>query len=74
MIEREGNKVTVKVGEVTHPMEEEHHISFIELISGNKVYIANLTPGDEPKAEFEISSGSDLRAREYCNIHGLWEA
>ncbi|KZX13525.1 desulfoferrodoxin [Methanobrevibacter filiformis] len=55
-------------------MEEEHHISFIELISGNKVYIANLTPGDEPKAEFEISSGSDLRAREYCNIHGLWEA
>lgn len=31
VVQVEGSKVTVKVGEVTHPMLEEHHIAWIYL-------------------------------------------
>ena len=31
VIEVEGNKVTVKIGSVEHPMIEEHHIEWIAL-------------------------------------------
>ncbi|MDR0912450.1 MAG: desulfoferrodoxin [Methanobrevibacter sp.] len=73
IIERDGNKVTVKIGEVTHPMEEEHYIELIELFADNKVYKKILKPGDEPVATFEIEESiTDLKAREYCTVHGLW--
>jgi len=63
----------IKVGQTEHPMEENHYIEWIEINtadgkSGKKF----LKPGDKPEAEFytrkEIAS-----AREYCNIHGMWE-
>ena len=31
VVEKDGNKVTVKVGSVTHPMLEEHHIAFFAI-------------------------------------------
>jgi len=31
-----------------------------------------LSPGMEPKATFVVSDTGDLKAREYCNLHGLW--
>ena len=31
IVERDGNKVTVKVGSVAHPMETEHYIEWIEI-------------------------------------------
>ena len=73
VIEKDGNTVTVKIGEVPHPMEEEHHICFIELFVGDEIYRKYLTANDEPKAEFKVCSDvNDLKAREYCNVHGLW--
>ncbi|MFH0797978.1 MAG: desulfoferrodoxin, partial [Candidatus Woesearchaeota archaeon] len=38
VIERKGNSITVKVGSVPHPMEEAHHIEWIELVADDKVY------------------------------------
>ncbi len=64
----------VKVGEeVDHPMTDAHWIQFIELIiDGNKVYRHYLTPEDKPEAYFKVEKGSVVKAREYCNLHGLW--
>ncbi|MDR0900344.1 MAG: desulfoferrodoxin, partial [Methanobrevibacter sp.] len=73
VIEKDGNKVTVKIGEVPHPMIEEHHICFIELFVGDAIYRKYLTADDKPEAVFEVCSDhGDLKAREYCNVHGLW--
>ncbi|KJS03436.1 MAG: hypothetical protein VR68_01295 [Peptococcaceae bacterium BRH_c4a] len=71
VIERAGNKVTVKVGSIDHPMEEKHFIEWIEVIAGDRVYRKYLAPGEKPEAEFEIPADSIL-ARGYCNLHGLW--
>ncbi len=64
----------VKVGEeVDHPMTDAHWIEFIELIvDDSKVYRHYLTPTDKPEAHFKVAKGSSVKAREYCNIHGLW--
>ena len=73
IIERDGDKIVVKVGEVPHPMIEEHHICFVELFVGDKVYRKILNTGNEPKGVFEVCADIDyLKAREYCNVHGLW--
>ena len=73
IIEKDGDKIIVKVGEVPHPMEEDHNICFVELFVGDKVYRKSLKAGDEPKAVFEVCADTDdLRAREYCSVHGLW--
>ena len=73
VIERSGNKVTVKVGSVAHPMEEKHYIEFIELMADGKVYRKFLKPGEKPEAIFEVTA-KELTAREYCNLHGLWRS
>ena len=74
VIEKDGNKVTVKVGEVAHPMAGDHYILFIELLVGNKVYRQDLVEGDsDALATFLIEeSDTDLVARAYCNKHGFW--
>jgi len=75
VIEKDGDKILVKVGETPHPMEEEHYICFVELFVGDKIYRKSLNPGDEPIAVFEVCSDiDDLKAREYCSIHGLWDS
>jgi superoxide reductase len=72
VIERDGNIVTVKVGEVAHPMTPEHYILFVEVIAGDKVYRHDFKEGDTvAEAKFCIEE-TDLMAREYCNIHGFW--
>ena len=71
VIEKQDGKVVVKVGSIAHPMEEEHYIEMIEVITkDDKILRKYLKPGDEPKAEFDIEDIKE--AREYCTIHGLW--
>jgi len=73
IIEIKGNKVIVKVGSIPHPMEEKHYIELIQLVqNGNVVIGKRLKPGDKPEAEFCVSDTKNLKARELCNIHGLW--
>lgn len=73
VVTREGNYVSVDVGSVTHPMIPEHYIQFVILETTAGVQIAELHPGDEPKALFVLLSGAEvIRAYEYCNLHGLW--
>jgi superoxide reductase len=64
----------VKVGSIAHPMTPEHWIVWIELISENGTMIQRkfLAPSDAPEATFYTSSDK-VTAREYCNLHGLWQ-
>ncbi len=71
VIAKEGNRVTVTVGKVPHPMEEKHFIEVIGVLTEDKLYRAYLKPGDKPEATFEID-GAIKCARAYCNLHGLW--
>ena len=73
VIEKTDKGVKVKVGSVPHPMEKEHYIEFIEIIADGQVYRQELEPGQAPEAEFCIQA-ENITAREYCNIHGLWQS
>jgi len=72
VIEKTDTGYKVKVGSIPHPMAEEHHIEWIELIADGKAYREFLKPGDAPEATFCISA-ANVTAREYCNLHGLWK-
>ena len=73
VIEKVDGGYKVKVGAVSHPMEEKHYIQWIELIADGKVYRQFLNPGDAPEAVFQVSASSVV-AREFCNLHGHWKA
>jgi superoxide reductase len=73
VIEKTETGVKVKVGSVPHPMEEKHHIEWIEIIADGKVYRKFLKLGEAPEAEFCIQA-EEVTAREHCNIHGLWKS
>ena len=51
----------------------EHYIQFIELITPDGILRRELTPEDKPVAEFKTDA-TEVTAREYCNLHGLWKA
>ena len=72
VVEKTSDGVTVKVGEVAHPMEEKHHIEWIEIIADGSVYRQFLKPGDAPEATFNVTA-DQVTAREYCTLHGLWK-
>ncbi len=73
VIEKVNGGIKVRIGSIPHPMEEKHYIEWIEVISDGKAYRQFLQPGQAPEAVFPIAAGS-IRAREHCNIHGMWEA
>jgi len=73
VIEKVDGGFKVKVGSVAHPMEEKHHIEWIEIIADGKAYRQFLNPGDTPEAVFNIDA-DQVTAREYCNLHGHWKA
>lgn len=68
--EIDNNEIVVKVGEVIHPMEEKHYITFVSLVANDRVIRVDLKPGEEPIVRFPYINGSVVY--EYCNLHGLW--
>ena len=71
VIEKSANGVLVKVGSVSHPMEEKHYIEWIEVTSGKNLSVVGLKPGEKPEAEF-CTADTNAKVRAYCNVHGLW--
>ena len=70
---REGNKLVVTVGSVSHPMTEEHHIAWIVAADGARTQRVALTSTQAPSADFFVSD-DPVTVYAYCNLHGLWEA
>jgi len=66
-----GDKIEVTIGEVLHPMEEDHYIEFIAYEYEDSIVIKKLKPGEEPKASFPYMGKGTIY--EYCNKHGLWK-
>ncbi len=73
VIEKIDGGYKVKVGAVAHPMTAEHWITAVELIAGNQILRQALKPGEAPEAVF-MTKATKVKAREYCNMHGLWVA
>ena len=71
VVEKVEGGIRVYVGSTLHPMTDEHWITLIEVKKGDMVMRKHLHPGDKPEAVFPIDD-TDVVAREYCNIHGLW--
>ncbi|HPI04097.1 MAG TPA: desulfoferrodoxin family protein, partial [Candidatus Goldiibacteriota bacterium] len=73
VIESSGDGVLVKIGSVPHPMDADHWIQFIEVISTDGfVTRKDLNPGDKPEVFFQIPAAKVSQVREFCNKHGLW--
>lgn len=72
VVEKIDGGYRVSVGSVAHPMLPEHHIEWIELQAGDTVMRHYLKSGDEPVATFKTDA-TEVSAREYCNLHGLWK-
>ena len=71
----ENGKVTVVVGEVEHPMTEEHYIEWIALKTKFGTQKKMLTPGEKPAVCFAICDDDEVEAvYAYCNLHSLWMA
>ena len=72
---QEGNKVSVVVGSVEHPMVDVHYIQWIVLKTNKGIHRKHLLPNEAPKAEFVLLDGEVVEeVYEYCNLHGLWKA
>ena len=75
VIVTDGAHVTVKVGEVAHPMLEVHFIEWIAIETEQGSAIVYLKPEQAPEARFVLAEGDKLvAAYAYCNLHGLWKA
>ena len=72
VVEVTANKVEVVIGEVQHPMAEEHYIEWIVVEYPNHYRTYHLNPNDEPKVKI-CGNCDPINMYAYCNIHGLWE-
>lgn len=69
-----GKTIHVNVGEVEHPMQDEHYIKWIAIETKEGVQRKMLCPGTAPKVTFELSDTDEfVTAVAYCNLHGLWK-
>jgi len=74
-------EVQLKVGGiegVEHPNQLAHYINWIELYAGER-YIGKIefapvvSNGYKAKLSVTLEKSATLRARAFCNLHGLWE-
>ena len=71
--QRDGHVLNVTVGEVEHPMTEEHYIEWIALEAEGRLEIHYLKPGQTPTTFFAGGVKAGI-VYAYCNLHGLWKA
>lgn len=73
-VEIDNGHVKVKVGDIMHPMTQEHYISMIFLETNSGGQIKYLSYTDTPVACFQICKDEQVKAvYEYCTLHGLWK-
>lgn len=74
VIEINNNIATITIGEIPHPMTEEHFITWIYLETNKGIKKIDLKPNDEPKAKFSLLEDEKvINAYAYCNLHSLWK-
>ena len=71
----EDNTLFISVGEVLHPMTDEHYISRIYVLDdlGNMQKIS-LNSSETPEFSVRFNENAKkLKIYSYCNLHGLWK-
>ena len=68
----DGDKLSVNVGSVDHPMVPEHFIQWIYVETENGGLRKALKPETAPHADFCLGEEKAVAAYAYCNLHGLW--
>ena len=68
-----GNIVKVDVGSVKHPMEDEHSITWVHIVTNQGTQRKYLKTNTNPVVEFALCPDEQfVEAYAYCNLHGLW--
>lgn len=73
VVEKVEGGYRVKVGQVPHPMLDEHHIEWIELLTLQGVQRQLLPAAGKPEVVFQTEE-RPIAARAFCNLHGLWRS
>lgn len=69
----ENNIATIKVGEIAHPMTEEHYIEWIYVITNLREIKYDLKPNEEAKVSLILEENESIKEiYAYCNLHSLW--
>lgn len=69
--EKIGNEILARVGDIEHPMDEDHYIMWIAQVDEGKITKVRLYPGGSTETRFPYIPETTLYA--YCNKHGLWK-
>lgn len=70
----DGGTVTVDVGEVTHPMTDEHNISWVYVQTERGGQRKALESTGALTVKFMVTDDDKpLAVFAYCNLHGLWK-
>lgn len=73
VVEIKDNLVTIKVGSTLHPMEENHYIAWVYILTSKGAYRFDLKPSDEPTITKVLDNEERIvNVYAYCNLHGLW--
>lgn len=72
-VEMEGNIIHVKIGDIMHPMTQEHYIPLIFLETNLGGQFKHLSYTNKPVVDFVLSENEEaIAVYEYCTLHGLW--
>jgi len=66
-----GEEIIIKVGEVPHPMDEDHYIPWVAIMNETMTIRVALKPSEAPEVKIPYTKGTIIYA--YCNKHGLWQ-
>ena len=69
----DGDLLTVNVGSVNHPMEDVHHIEWVQIVTEDGIQRKMLHPGAAPNVVFHLGGAKPVAVYAYCNLHGLWK-
>jgi superoxide reductase len=75
LVHEEEGRVYVQIGSTLHPMEPDHYIDWVYLLTDQGAQRKVLHPGQKPEVVFLIGPEEVVLAVEaHCTKHGLWEA
>lgn len=73
VFQRNEHKICVGIGNIPHPMTEEHHIMWVVLVTSHGIQWKTLSVNTSPYVSFRVKKCETVREiYSYCNIHGLW--
>lgn len=75
LVHEDNGKVYVKVGSELHPMDKDHFIDWVYLLTDKGEQRKILHPGQKPEIIFLIADDEVvLEVEAHCTKHGLWSA